>query len=78
MSNPVALSLVDLTAALHAKKLSPVELMGAVLARIEATNPSLNAVVALHDRGELMAQAARPRRASRAAKGARSKACRSA
>ncbi|MFI5316005.1 MAG: amidase [Myxococcota bacterium] len=57
MSNPVALSLVDLTAELHARKLSPVELMGAVLARIEATNPALNAVVALHDRGELMAQA---------------------
>jgi len=57
VSNPIALSLVDLTAQLHARKLSPVELMDAVLARIDATNPTLNAVVALHDRERLRAQA---------------------
>ncbi len=57
MANPVSLSLVDLTAELHAKKLSPVELMSAVLARIDATNRTLNAVVAMHDREQLMAQA---------------------
>jgi aspartyl-tRNA(Asn)/glutamyl-tRNA(Gln) amidotransferase subunit A len=57
VSNPVALSLVDLTAQLHAKKLSPVELMAAVLARIDDTNPKLNAVVALHEREKLLAQA---------------------
>ena len=57
MSNPVALSLVDLAAQLHAKKLSPVELMNAVLARIDATNPTLNAVVAMHPRERLLAEA---------------------
>lgn len=57
MSNPVALSLVDLTAALAAKKLSPVELMNAVFARIDATNERLNAVVAMHPREKLLADA---------------------
>jgi aspartyl-tRNA(Asn)/glutamyl-tRNA(Gln) amidotransferase subunit A len=57
VSNPVALSLTDLTAALHAKKLSPVELLTAVLERIDATNPTLNAVVAMHPREKLFEQA---------------------
>jgi aspartyl-tRNA(Asn)/glutamyl-tRNA(Gln) amidotransferase subunit A len=57
VSNPVQLSLVDLTAQLHAKKLSPVELMQAVLARIDATNPTLNAVVAMFPREALLEQA---------------------
>src|SRR5262245_19798950 len=57
LSNPIAQSLVDLTAQLHAKKLSPVELMETVLARIDATNPTLNAVVAQHPREKLLADA---------------------
>ena len=57
MSNPVALTLTELTAQLHARKLSPVELMSAVFARIDATNPTLNAVVAMHPREKLLALA---------------------
>jgi aspartyl-tRNA(Asn)/glutamyl-tRNA(Gln) amidotransferase subunit A len=57
MSNPVELSLVDLTTALAQKKLSPVELMQAVLERIDATNPTLNAVVAMFPREQLFEQA---------------------
>jgi aspartyl-tRNA(Asn)/glutamyl-tRNA(Gln) amidotransferase subunit A len=57
MANPVASSLVDLTAELRARKLSPVELMQAVFARIDATHSKLNAVVAMHDREQLLAQA---------------------
>ena len=51
------LSLVDLTAALHGRKISPVELMEQVLSRIDATRSTLNAVVALRDREELLADA---------------------
>ncbi|HTO07002.1 MAG TPA: amidase [Myxococcota bacterium] len=57
MSNPVALTLTELAAQLQAKKLSPVELMNAVLGRIDATNPTLNAVVAMHPREKLLEQA---------------------
>jgi len=51
------LSLVDVTAALHARTISPVELMELVLSRIEATQSTLNAVVAVHDRNKLLADA---------------------
>jgi aspartyl-tRNA(Asn)/glutamyl-tRNA(Gln) amidotransferase subunit A len=44
------MTLTDLTAVLHAKKASPVELMQAVLDRIDETNGDLNAFVALRDR----------------------------
>ena len=57
MTNPVLLSLTDLTAALHAKQLSPVELMQAVFTRIDAVNPALNAVVATFPREALLEQA---------------------
>ncbi|MGH2901417.1 MAG: amidase family protein, partial [Solirubrobacteraceae bacterium] len=57
MKNPVELSLVDLTAALRARTLSPVELMTAVFAQLDARNPELNAVVAMYDRELLLAQA---------------------
>ena len=60
MSNPIALSLVDLTAQLAARKLSPVELMRSVFARIDATNDKLNAVVAMHDREKLLGQGLEP------------------
>ena len=51
------LSLIELTDVLRAKKASAVELMEAVLARIDETNPDLNAVVAMHDREKLLSEA---------------------
>src|SRR5262245_42327802 len=45
MNELLTLSLVDLNARLRARKASPVELMEAVLARIDATHTDLNAVV---------------------------------
>lgn len=57
-SNIVDLSAIDLSAAIHARKLSCVELMKACLDRIDAVNPSVNAIVALQDRAGLMRQAA--------------------
>jgi Asp-tRNA(Asn)/Glu-tRNA(Gln) amidotransferase A subunit family amidase len=50
-------SLTDLTAALRERRASPVELMTAVLARIDAVNPSLNALVARIDRAVLIGEA---------------------
>ena len=41
------LSAVELAAAVRAKKVSPVEVTGAVLARIERLNPKLNAFCAV-------------------------------
>jgi Asp-tRNA(Asn)/Glu-tRNA(Gln) amidotransferase A subunit family amidase len=49
--------LVDLNAALSARKLSPVELMSAVFRRLDERNTELNAVVAMYDRDALLAQA---------------------
>jgi aspartyl-tRNA(Asn)/glutamyl-tRNA(Gln) amidotransferase subunit A len=57
MNELLSLSLVDLTDAVGARKVSPVELMEAVLARIEETNSDLNAVVAMYQRDALMAEA---------------------
>ncbi len=48
------MSLSELTAALRARGASAVELMEAVLARIEATNEDLNAVVSMHDPPQLL------------------------
>ena len=50
-------SLIDLTVALREKKISAVELMEEVLARVEATRGTLNAVVAVHERERLLAEA---------------------
>ncbi len=50
-------SLIELTGNLRAKKVSAVELMQATLARIDATNKDLNAVVAMHDRDTLLSAA---------------------
>ena len=52
-------SLVELTRAIHEHTVSPVELMDAVLSRIDETNRDLNAVVAMHDRELLLENAAR-------------------
>lgn len=57
MHELLGLSLIDLTEKLHAGGASPVELMEAVLARIDETNEDLNAVVAMRDRDALMADA---------------------
>ena len=57
MSDPLRLSLVDLVAALKARKLSPVELMSAVFRRLDERNAELNAVVAMYEREALLAQA---------------------
>jgi aspartyl-tRNA(Asn)/glutamyl-tRNA(Gln) amidotransferase subunit A len=57
MSELLALSLTELCARLRERKASPVELMQAVLARIDATNADLNAFVALHPREKLLAAA---------------------
>ncbi|MBY6004100.1 amidase [Salipiger bermudensis] len=48
----------DLAAALRAKHVSARELMQAVLDRIDATNPQVNAIVTLRPREELLAEAA--------------------
>jgi aspartyl-tRNA(Asn)/glutamyl-tRNA(Gln) amidotransferase subunit A len=49
----LGMTLIELTDALHARRASPVELMDAVLARIDETHADLNAVVALRDRDAL-------------------------
>jgi aspartyl-tRNA(Asn)/glutamyl-tRNA(Gln) amidotransferase subunit A len=54
MNELLGLTLVELTAALRGGKASPVELMRAVLARIEATHADLNAVVARRDTDALL------------------------
>lgn len=48
---------VELVRRLRARELSCVELMEATLARIDALNPTFNAIVALRDRDELLAEA---------------------
>jgi aspartyl-tRNA(Asn)/glutamyl-tRNA(Gln) amidotransferase subunit A len=50
MHELLELTLVELTERLRARKASPVELMDATLARIDATHGDLNAVVAMRDR----------------------------
>ncbi|HIF76253.1 MAG TPA: amidase, partial [Sulfitobacter sp.] len=47
----------DLSEALVARRISAVELMQATLARIEAVNGKVNAVVSLRDRDTLLAEA---------------------
>jgi amidase len=48
---------LDISAALGAGEISAVELMQATLARIDATNPSVNAIVAMPDADTLLAAA---------------------
>jgi len=52
------LDLVELVEAIKSARISPVELMKDTLARIEETNPDLNAVVAMYDQEQLLADAA--------------------
>ena len=53
----VALDATALSAAIHTRKLSCVEVMTSYLDHIAATNPKVNAIVALQDRDSLLAQA---------------------
>jgi aspartyl-tRNA(Asn)/glutamyl-tRNA(Gln) amidotransferase subunit A len=57
MNELLGMSLTDLTEALRAKKVSPVELMETVFDRIDETNGDLNAVVAMYDRDALRKEA---------------------
>jgi Asp-tRNA(Asn)/Glu-tRNA(Gln) amidotransferase A subunit family amidase len=58
MDDILRLSLVELTETIRNRKASPVELMEAVISRIEETNLDLNAVVLMRDREALLADAA--------------------
>jgi Asp-tRNA(Asn)/Glu-tRNA(Gln) amidotransferase A subunit family amidase len=57
MHDALTLTLTELIGRLRLKKLSPVELMTAVLARVDETHRDLNAVVSLRDRDALLADA---------------------
>ena len=57
-SDILDMSAVALSAAIHRKAVSCVEVMQATLARIERLNPAVNAIVALQDPGRLIAEAA--------------------
>ena len=56
-SDVVMLDAVALSSAIHARRLSCVEVMSAYLDHIERLNPKVNAIVALEERGQLIAQA---------------------
>jgi len=56
-SDIVAMDAVDLAKAIHSKKVSCVEVMGAYLDQVERVNPKVNAIVALQDRAGLLRQA---------------------
>lgn len=51
-------SAVDLAAAIRAGELTSVEVVGAHLDRIDEANPSINAIVAMRDREEILSDAA--------------------
>jgi aspartyl-tRNA(Asn)/glutamyl-tRNA(Gln) amidotransferase subunit A len=57
MHELLGLTLIELTEALRTRQASPVELMHAVLARIDETHPDLNAVVARRDPEALLGDA---------------------
>src|SRR3974390_2475873 len=57
ISDIVLMAAAALAGAIHARKLSCVEVMSAYLEHIEAVNPRVNAIVALQEREGLMAQA---------------------
>ena len=53
----VSLDALSLARAIHKRKVSCAEVMGAYLDHIDAVNPKVNAIVALQDRGQLLRQA---------------------
>ncbi|MDR6756606.1 amidase [Mycoplana sp. BE70] len=57
MDNITDLCAVELSAAIHAGNVSCRSVMAAYLARIEALNPKINAIVSLRDESDLMAEA---------------------
>src|SRR5512139_2477637 len=57
MNELLGMTLMELTQALRARKASPLELMRATLARVDATHADLNAVVARRDPEELLRDA---------------------
>ena len=58
MSNPVVeLSAVELSKAIHAKKVSCHEVMASYLDHIDKTNPRVNAIITRVDSDTLMKQA---------------------
>jgi aspartyl-tRNA(Asn)/glutamyl-tRNA(Gln) amidotransferase subunit A len=57
MHELLSLSLVELAGRIHARAVSPVEVMEAVLARIDATHAALNAVVLRRDPAQCLADA---------------------
>ena len=57
MNELLGKTLVELVACLRNKEASAVELMEATLARIDSTNPDLNAVVAMHGPDKLISDA---------------------
>ena len=57
MNELLGRTLIEITESLRARTLSPVELMRAVLQRIEETHADLNAVVAMRDRDALLRDA---------------------
>ncbi len=59
MSDIVGLSALELSTAIKGRIVSCVEVMKACLDQIERVNPTVNAVVSLRDRNELLAEAAR-------------------
>jgi len=54
----VSLDAVALSRAIHARDVSCVEVMNAYLAHIDAINPAVNAIVAMHNRAALLSLAA--------------------
>jgi amidase len=56
-SKIVMMDAVALSRAIHARKVSCAEVMGAYLDHIDALNPHVNAIVSLQDRGDLLRQA---------------------
>lgn len=59
MSEQLRRPLTEIVSSLASREFSPVELMEAVLGRIDATQEKLNAFTALRDRGRLLAEARR-------------------
>jgi hypothetical protein len=57
MTHPLRCTLKELTEAIHAKRVSPTELMAMTLDRIDETHDRLNAIVARRTREDLMAAA---------------------
>lgn len=57
MNDILEWSATELSAAIHARKLAPSEVMAAWLAQVAAVNPSVNAVVSLRDPDVLLAEA---------------------